>query len=103
MRLGTFLPCYTCEGLDFPLLHDKLRKVYIMSMSYDFLDGHLIKIDDDRPQNAWTIFDAPTSEIRAACQWNDANGDFESLTRETLLEVFLHDFIVSRINPLINR
>ena len=65
-------------------------------ISYDFKEGQLIRLFHGVPDDAWTIYQAPTEELRAAVTWNDANGDFEGLTRQTLLEIFLHDFIVSR-------
>jgi hypothetical protein len=41
----------------------------------------------------WTIYEAPTEELRKAIAWNDSNGDFDHLERVEILEIFIHDFI----------
>jgi hypothetical protein len=61
--------------------------------SYDFIEGQLIRLFHGVPDEAWTIYQAPTEEPRKAIAWNDANGDFEELERVDLLEIFIHDFI----------
>jgi hypothetical protein len=38
----------------------------------------------------------PDHELRAAIAWNDPDGDFDTLPRVTMLEIFIHDFIVDR-------
>jgi hypothetical protein len=62
-------------------------------ISYDFKEGQLVRLFHGVPDDAWTIYQAPTEELRAAVTWNDANGDFEELERVHLLEIFIHDFI----------
>jgi hypothetical protein len=62
-------------------------------ISYDFKEGQLIRLFHGVPDEAWTIYQVPTEELRAAVTWNDANGDFEELERVHLLEIFIHDFI----------
>jgi hypothetical protein len=62
-------------------------------ISYDFKEGQLCRLFHGVPENAWTIYEAPTEELRAAIAWNDANGDFDQLERVDILEVFIHDFI----------
>jgi hypothetical protein len=62
-------------------------------ISYDFKEGQLIRLFHGVPETAWTIYQAPTEELRAAITWNDANGDFDELERVHLLEIFIHDFI----------
>ena len=62
-------------------------------ISYDFKEGQLIRLFHGVPDDAWTIYQAPTEELRAAVTWNDANGNFEELERVHLLEIFIHDFI----------
>ncbi len=66
------------------------------TLSYDFLEGQLIELFHGIPQEAWSIHDVPDSELRKAIAWNDPNGDFDHLDRVTMLEIFIHDFIVSR-------
>jgi hypothetical protein len=63
------------------------------SITYDFKEGQLIRLFHGVPDQAWTIYQAPTEELRAAIAWNDANGDFEELERVDILEIFIHDFI----------
>jgi hypothetical protein len=62
-------------------------------ISYDFKEGQLIRLFHGVPDDAWTIYQVPTEELRAAVTWNDSNGDFEELERVHLLEIFIHDFI----------
>jgi hypothetical protein len=62
-------------------------------ISYDFKEGQLIRLFHGIPDDAWTIYQAPTEELRRAIIWNDSNGDFEELERVDLLEIFIHDFI----------
>jgi hypothetical protein len=62
-------------------------------ISYDFKEGQLVRLFHGVPDDAWTIYQVPTEELRAAVTWNDANGDFEELERVHLLEIFIHDFI----------
>jgi hypothetical protein len=63
------------------------------NVTYDFKEGQLIRLFHGIPDEAWTIYQAPTEELRKAIAWNDANGDFEELERVDLLEIFIHDFI----------
>ncbi len=65
-------------------------------ISYDFKEGQLIRLFHGVPDDAWIIYQAPTDELRKAIKWNDSNGDFENLERVVLLEIFIHDFIVSK-------
>ena len=44
-------------------------------------------------EEEWSIYEAPTEELRRAITWNDANGDFEELERVDILEIFINDFI----------
>jgi hypothetical protein len=62
-------------------------------ISYDFKEGQLIRLFHGFPDDSWTIYQAPTEELRAAITWNDSNGDFEELERVDILEIFIHDFI----------
>jgi hypothetical protein len=62
-------------------------------ISYDFKEGQLIRLFHGVPDEAWTIYQAPTEELRAAIAWNDRNGDFDELERVHILEIFIHDFI----------
>jgi hypothetical protein len=62
-------------------------------ISYDFKEGQLIRLFHGVPDEAWTIYQAPTEELRAAITWNDANGDFDELERVHILEIFIYDFI----------
>ena len=64
--------------------------------TYDFVDGYLLELINNKTINAWSIYDVPTDKIRAACAWNDKNGEFDNADRLALLECFLHDFIVSK-------
>jgi hypothetical protein len=64
--------------------------------SYDFREGQLVRLFHGRPETAWDIYTLPDDELRAALAWNDPDGDFDTLPRATLLEIFLYDFIVSR-------
>jgi hypothetical protein len=67
-----------------------------MFTSYDFQDGQIVELFHGVPADAWPIQTAPDDVIRAALAWNDANGDFDNLSRVHLLEIFLSDFIVSK-------
>lgn len=67
-----------------------------MSTSYDFQEGQIVELFHGVPADAWLIQTAPDDVIRAALAWNDANGDFDNLSRVHLLEIFLSDFIVSK-------
>lgn len=62
-------------------------------ISYDFKEGQLIRLSNGLIDQDWTIYQAPTEELRAAIAWNDANGDFDHLERVDILEIFIHDFI----------
>ena len=62
-------------------------------ISYDFKEGQLCRLFHGVPEDAWTIYEAPTEELRKAIAWNDANGDFDHLERVDILEIFIHDFI----------
>lgn len=65
-------------------------------ISYDFKDGQIVELFHNRPQAAWSIYEAPDDVLRRAIAWNDRDGDFEECTRQTMLEIFIHDFIVSK-------
>jgi hypothetical protein len=62
-------------------------------ISYDFKEGQLVRLFHGVPDAAWTIYQAPTEELRKAIAWNDSNGDFDDLARVDILEIFIHDFI----------
>ena len=64
------------------------------NISYTFTEGQIVELFHGVPQDAWSIQTAPDDVIRAALAWNDANGDFDNLSRVHLLEIFLSDFIV---------
>ena len=64
--------------------------------SYDFKEGQLVRLFHGVPETAWDIYATPDDELRAAIAWNDPDGDFDGLPRVTMLEIFLHDFIVDR-------
>lgn len=65
-------------------------------ISYDFKEGQLIRLFHGVPDEAWIIYQAPTDVLRACIKWNDRDGDFDDLERVTILEIFLHDFIVNK-------
>jgi hypothetical protein len=65
-------------------------------ISYDFREGQLVRLFHGVPEEAWTIYEAPTEELRACIKWNDRGGDFDELDRLVILEIFLFDFIVSK-------
>ena len=71
----------------------------MQNISYDFQESQLIKLFHNRPEEAWSIYEAPTEELRNAIAWNDKNGDFDELERIQILEIFLADFIHSRVKP----
>ena len=64
--------------------------------SYDFIEGQLVELYMGVPADSWRIYEAPDSVLRDVLSWNDSNGDFETLDRVQLLEVFLHDFVVNK-------
>lgn len=66
------------------------------NVSYDFIEGQLVELYHNVPQASWTIYDCPDYVLRRALIWNDKDGDFDDLPRQTMLEIFLHDFIVTR-------
>jgi hypothetical protein len=66
------------------------------AITYDFREGQLVRLFHGRPEASWTIYDAPTDELIACISQNDANGDFEGLPREKVLEIFLHDYILNK-------
>lgn len=61
-------------------------------ISYYFHQKLFIRTVDGRQDNQWSIFDAPTEELRKAISWNDRNGDFENLERVHILEIFINNF-----------
>jgi hypothetical protein len=65
-------------------------------ISYDFREGQLVRLYHGVPETAWPIYDTPDAVLRDAISWNDPDGDFDTLTRVYLLEIFLSDFVVSR-------
>ena len=66
------------------------------NLSYDFLEGQLCELFQGVPHNAWPIYEVPDDVLRAALAWNDKDGDFAECDRQGMLEIFLHDFVVSR-------
>ena len=66
------------------------------NISYDFIEGQLVELFHGVPQMAWTIYEMPDYVLRRALVWNDRDGDFDECDRKTMLEIFLHDFIVTR-------
>jgi hypothetical protein len=65
-------------------------------ISFDFVEGQIVELFHNRPQMAWTIYDVPDHVLRRAIAWNDKDGDFDNCDRVTMLEIFLHDFVVNR-------
>lgn len=65
-------------------------------ISYDFIEGQLVELYMGVPADSWRIYEAPDDVLRDVLSWNDSNGDFETLDRVQLLEVFLHDFVVNK-------
>lgn len=74
----------------------KKGKQEMENVTYDFIEGQLVELFHGVPQDAWTIYKTPDNVLRRALEWNEPNGDFDGLERSILLEIFLHDFIVSR-------
>ena len=66
------------------------------NLSYDFLEGQLCELFHGVPHNAWAIYEVPDDVLRQALAWNDKDGDFAECDRLGMLEIFLHDFVVSR-------
>jgi hypothetical protein len=66
------------------------------AITYDFREGQLVRLCNGRPEESWTIYAAPTKELIACISQNDKNGDFENLPRVSVLEVFLHDYIMNK-------
>ena len=66
------------------------------NLSYAFTEGQIVELFHGVPQDAWSIYTAPNEVLIRALEWNDSNGDFKSLNRVRLLEIFLSDFIVSK-------
>jgi len=66
------------------------------NISFDFVEGQIVELFHNRPQMSWTIYDAPDHVLRRAIAWNDKDGDFDECDRVKMLEIFLHDFVVSR-------
>ena len=64
--------------------------------SFDFVEGQIVELYMGVPAASWTIYEADDSVLRHVLHWNDSNGDFETLDRAQLLEIFLHDFVVSK-------
>lgn len=62
-------------------------------IAYYFHQKLLIRTVDGKRDAQWTIYQAPTEELRKAIAWNDANGDFDHLERADILEIFINDFI----------
>ena len=63
--------------------------------TYDFVEGQIVQLFHGVPEAAWTIYEVSDAKLRAVLKWNDRDGDFDELDRKTLLEIFLHDFIVT--------
>jgi hypothetical protein len=66
------------------------------NISYDFIEGQLVRLFHGVPESAWAIHALPDNILRDVLVWNDENGDFYDLPRQTMLEIFIHDFIVNR-------
>lgn len=64
--------------------------------SFDFVEGQIVELYMGVPAASWTIYEAADSVLRRVLYWNDSNGEFETLDRVQLLEIFLHDFVVSK-------
>lgn len=64
--------------------------------TYDFIEGQICQLFHGVPEMAWTIYEVSDEKLRAVLQWNDKDGDFDDLSRQQMLEIFLHDFVVSR-------
>ena len=64
--------------------------------TYDFLEGQIVQLFHGVPEAAWSIYEVTDEKLRAVLAWNDKDGDFDECNRQTMLEIFLHDFIVSR-------
>lgn len=64
--------------------------------TYDFLEGQIVQLFHGVPEASWTIYEVTDEKLRAVLVWNDKDGDFDECNRQTMLEIFLHDFIVSR-------
>lgn len=64
--------------------------------SFDFREGQLVELWYGVPADAWTIYEVPDDKLREAIAWNDRDGDFDDCDRTTMLEIFLHDFIMDR-------
>jgi hypothetical protein len=67
-----------------------------MTISYAFTEGQIVELFHGAPQAAWDIAAAPDEILIRALSWNDANGDFDGLTRLNLLIIFIRDFVVSK-------
>jgi hypothetical protein len=64
--------------------------------TYDFREGQLVRLYNGRPEESWTIYNAPTEELKACILQNNPTGDFENLPRVAVLEVFLHDYVINK-------
>lgn len=66
-----------------------------MQTDYKFEFGHLFKKDEAGRITCWVMYELPDCELRAALQWNDKDGDFEECDRQTMLEIFIVDFLAN--------
>ena len=62
-------------------------------IAYYFHQKTFIRTIAGKRDKEWTIYEAPTEELRKAIAWNDSNGDFDHLERVDILEIFINDFI----------
>jgi hypothetical protein len=57
------------------------------TIRYTFIDGQITRLFHDRPDTAYAPADAPVEFLRAYAQWNDRNGEYDDLDRDTLLTI----------------
>ena len=67
-----------------------------MNVSYEFIDGEVVELNDNKIVSTWSIYTVPDSVLRRVLSWNDKDGDFDECDRIALLQVFLADFVMTR-------
>ena len=45
-----------------------------MNITFKFADGQLVKLQEDRPEEAYLLVEAPTEFLREYLAWNDSGG-----------------------------
>ena len=61
-----------------------------LKIKFKFADGQLVKLQEDRPEEAHTLDDVPTEFLREFVAWNDNyNGDYDHIDRFGLLGMVL--------------